>query len=50
MYVSYSCSSSQQSNLMQMTLDLLFEVVVVAVDYNSVVVLASLIHVVIVAT
>ena len=35
---------------MQMTLDLLFEVVVVAVDYNSAVVLASLIHIVIVAT
>ena len=50
MYVCNSCSVSQQNSLLQMTLDLLFEVVVTAVRYSTEVSFASLIHVVIIVT
>jgi len=37
-----SCNASQQNNLVQMTLDLLFDVVAVAIEYNAAVLFASL--------
>jgi len=45
-----SCNSTQQNSLVQMTLDLLFNVVAVAVEYNATVFFTSLSHIFIVVT
>jgi len=45
-----SCNAAHQNSLVQMTLDLLFDVVTVAVDCNPVVFIASVYHGVIAVT